>query len=176
MVAPGVPVKLMMAGVPEQTGELVETEAAGKAFTVTVAEPESAALQPLSVEDSALTSIYVILEAGLAALRVAVPDASSVIDWFAPAPILYVTMAFGVPVKVMMLDWPEQIVAGLALTDAVGMGTAVTVIDWDSAWVQTPPTSTFVSVKTVVAVRFGNTADAVPDASKLTECTIPAAE
>lgn len=56
----------------------------------------------------------------------AVPDAFSVILWFAPPSTVYVTTALGVPVNVMVAGDPEQTVAVPDMV-ATGNGWTVTV-------------------------------------------------
>ncbi len=59
---------------------------------------------------------------------VAVPDAFKVTVWFDPPLMLYVTVAFGVPVKVNVALLLAQIVVGLTDTLAVGSGNMVSVV------------------------------------------------
>jgi hypothetical protein len=71
-----------------------------------------------------LTIFIVPVVVGLTDI-VAVPAAFSVIVWFVPPLMLYVTVAFGVPVKVKVVVPFSQIVVGLAVTLAVGKGKTV---------------------------------------------------
>jgi hypothetical protein len=71
-----------------------------------------------------LTIFIVPVAVGLSAI-VAVPAALSVIVWLVPPLMLYVTVAFGVPVKVKVVVPFSQIVLGLAVTLAVGNGKTV---------------------------------------------------
>lgn len=76
--------KVTTAGLPLQTGELLEIEAAGRLFTVIVTEPLNAALHAFRTDDVALTSIYVVLAVKADVVMLAEPDAFNVMVWFAP--------------------------------------------------------------------------------------------
>ena len=65
----------------------------------------------------------------------AVPEAFKVTVWL-PFPSEYVTIAFGVPVKFIVLVVFEQMLVGLAIIDAVGIAAGDTVIDCESGFVQ----------------------------------------
>ena len=79
-------------------------------------------------ELATLTMFIVPVAVGLTSI-VAVPDAFNVIVWFAPPLMLYVTVAFGVPVNVNVVVPFSQIVLGLAVTLAVGKGKIVIVTE-----------------------------------------------
>lgn len=100
----GVPVNVIVAEVPLQTGELLETEAVGIAFTVTVTSSLMAVLHVFKTGDATPTSVYVLSEVKAGVAILADPEAFNVIDWFPPLPTLYVTTAFGVPLKMIVLD------------------------------------------------------------------------
>ena len=59
----------------------------------------------------------------------AVPDAFSTMVWLAPPLILYVTVAFGVPVKVTVALCPEQIVVLAEIATVGGCTTLIVIVD-----------------------------------------------
>ena len=101
-----------------------EITAIGNANTVIAIEPDTVWLQP-DVPEVTLTNEIVVF-AVYVPVRVAVPEPLSTIVWFGPPLTVYVTVAFGVPVKVTVALLPEQIVV-LAATATVGDGNIVMV-------------------------------------------------
>src|SRR5678816_1392890 len=94
---------------------------------------------------------------------VAVPAPLSVTFWFAPPLILYVTVAWAIPVIVNCALAPEQIGVVTGATVAVGSGFTTTVAVPVSVWLHVPlVTDTSVSVWFVVAA--GTVTVAVPPA------------
>ena len=81
----------------------------------------------------------------------AVPDALSTIDWLTPPLMLYVTVAFGVPVKVTVAPEPEQMVVFAAI-DTTGSGKIVMVILPETGCIQVgvPPVATLTNEYVVV--------------------------
>ena len=120
----GVPVKLITAVEPEQIVVEPEIDAVGKAVTVTVALAVCAWLQIGVAVVVTLTKAYVEFTVNTGVVTLAFPEASNVTVWLAPPSTVYVTTAFGVPVKLTVPVVPEQIV--FAVTLAVGK--ALTVI------------------------------------------------
>jgi hypothetical protein len=114
-----------------------------------------------------LTSVTVVFTAYVPT-RVAVPAASNTMVWLAPLFMVYVTVAFGVPVKVKVELVLAQIVVGLNAADAVGSIT-VKVTVWVNALVQlgSPAVVTLTSV-TVVFTVYVPTTVAVPEALSTT--------
>lgn len=84
-------------------------------------------------------------------------------------------IALGVPLKLIVLFWPEQIVNGLALIVAVGDATGDIVSDWESGWLHPVPDAgaTSMRAKTVLVVTFGITTEAFPDESNVTVWLLP---
>ena len=66
----------------------------------------------------------------------AVPDAFSVIVWFAPPLMLYVTVAFGVPVKVKDPEVLKQTEAVVVEIATVGKANTFTVAEPVCDWLQ----------------------------------------
>ena len=58
----------------------------------------------------------------------AVPDALSTMVWFGPLLIVYVTVEFGVPVKVTVAACPEQMVWLDAMETAGGWTTVIVTV------------------------------------------------
>ena len=129
----GVPVKVTVALCPEQTVALEAMVTVGGGTTVMVMLPVAGAVQTGVPADVTLTRLYVVVAVKLAVI-VAVPAALSTMVWLAP-PVLYVTVAFGVPVKVTVALCPEQILV-LALMLTVGKGLTVMVMEPVSGVVQ----------------------------------------
>ena len=120
-----------------------------------------------------LTILIVPVAVGLTSI-VAVPDAFSVIVWFAPPLMLYVTVAFGVPVNVNVVVPFSQIVLGLAVTLAVGKGNTVIGILLGCGLIQlgVPELDTLTIL--IVPVVVGLTSIvAVPDAFKVIVWFVP---
>ena len=111
------------------------------------------ALQLGVPEVATLTKVKVVVEVKVWVI-VAVPAALRTMVWL-PLPLLYVTVAFGVPVNVTVALWPEQTVA-LAEMVTVGGGTTVIVTDPVTGALQlgVPEVATLTKVKVVVAVKF----------------------
>ena len=118
--------KLIEVDDPGQIVVLPLMDAAGVGRTVTVALPETVWVQPGAAVYATLTRLYVVVEANAPVLRDAVPPAPMLMVVLVPPLILYVTVVLGVPVKLMEVDDPAQIVV-LPLIDAVGVGRTVTV-------------------------------------------------
>ena len=111
---------------PTQIAVVPAILAVGKGLTVTVKDPVKFCKQTGADPISILTRLYVVFEVRFPVGRVAAPDEFRLINWFAPVPILYVTLPFGVPLNIILVPVPEQI--GLVvLIDAVGLETNVTV-------------------------------------------------
>jgi hypothetical protein len=72
----------------------------------------------------------------LGVVIVLVPAPFKTIVWFGPALTVYVTVAFEVPLKVITVLVPEQIVAVPEIV-AVGNGFTVTIALPDCVWLQT---------------------------------------
>lgn len=148
----GVPVKVTVADWPEHIAVFDEMVAVGGWITVMVTVPVCGWLQLGVPAVAALTSAYTVVDV-YACVMVAVPDASSTMVWLGPLFTVYVTTAFGVPVKVTVADWPEHIVA---LAEIVSVGGGMTVITTEPATgceqLGVPLEETDTKAKVVVAV------------------------
>lgn len=122
-VAFGVPVNVIVALPPEQTEALDAIATVGGGKTVMITDPLAGALHPGVPDVATLTSVKVVVDVKFCAI-VPVPAASKTMVWL-PLPLLYVTVALGVPVKVTVALWPEQTVAS---ADMLAVGGGVTVI------------------------------------------------
>ena len=83
-MALAVPVKLIVVPVPEQIVAAPLIVAVGRAFTVTSTDPDNVCEQMGTPEELILTRLYVALALRLPVDTVALPEASTVIVWFAP--------------------------------------------------------------------------------------------
>ena len=126
-VAFGVPVKVIVA-------LSFEHIVVGKTLTLAVGNGNTVKVTLLGVllvqlgvpELVTLTMLITVLAAKVL-LNVAVPEPFNTIVWLLPPLRLYVTVAFGVPVKVIVALSFEHIVVGKTLTLAVGNGNIFTV-------------------------------------------------
>jgi len=105
-----------------------EIVAVGKAITVMVTAPVCAWLQLGVVAEDTLTKVYVLSAVNVAVGTVTVPVASKTAVWL-PTPSLYVTVAFGVPVKVTEPAVLKQIVGVVVEIATVGKANTFTVAD-----------------------------------------------
>ena len=117
-----------------------------------VIDPETGCVQPgdpavvILIRLKTVVDVYVLV-------IVAVPAALKTIVWFGPPLMLYVTVAFGVPVKVTVADCPGQIVV---LAEMVTVGGGMTVITTvpvtGRVQAGVPPEVMLTRLNTVVAV------------------------
>lgn len=123
----------------------------GGGVTVTVTAPVAGTEQPGVPPVATLTKVNVVDVVNVDEI-VALPLASSTMVWL-PLPVLYVTVAFGVPVKVIVAFCPEQIVTFPEMA-AVGGGNTVMVTEPVAGALQlgVPDVAMPTSVKVVLAV------------------------
>lgn len=134
-MALGVPVKITVADCPEQTVVMVELiEAVGSGTTVMVTDPVTGCEQLGVPEVATLTKVQTVVTVYVL-VRVAVPEALRTMVWFGPPFTVYVTVAFGVPAKVIVADPPGQTLALLEML-TVGNCKTVMVIEPVTGWLQ----------------------------------------
>jgi hypothetical protein len=120
-VAFGVPVKVTVALFPVQIVVDAAMLTTGNVMTEIVIVPLSGCVHPGAPAEVTLTSVNVVV-AVYEPVTEAFPAAFRTIVWLAATPeTVYVTVAFGVPVKVTVAFPPEQIVT-LDAIEAVGNG------------------------------------------------------
>jgi hypothetical protein len=135
-VALGVPVNVIVAVPPEQTVALAEMVTFGGGITVIVTVPVIGWLQLGVPADATLTSVKVVV-AVYVPVTAAVPEPFKTTVWLPGVPdTVYVTVAFGVPVKLTVALPPEQMVVFDAMA-AVGNGKTVIVTVPAAGLVQT---------------------------------------
>ena len=105
---------------------LTDTLAVGSGNIVSVVLLVCGLVQ-LGVPELATLTMLIVVLVVYVPLMVAVPEAFKVTVWFAPPLMLYVTVAFGVPVKVNVALLLAQIVVGLTATLAVGSDNTLSV-------------------------------------------------
>ena len=121
----GVPVNVTDALLPAQMVAFPEIVTVGKGLTVIVITSVNNRIQLGVPADWMPTRVKVALAVKIV-FRTAVPVPSRMIVWFGPLFILYVTVASGVPVKVMVLLSPRQIPV-FVVTVTKGNGSTVIV-------------------------------------------------
>ena len=128
---------MTVVALPEQIIIGLTLTVAVGSITVTVTLLVCAFIQLGMSELATLTILIVVLLVNVL-LIVPVPDPFSIIVWFEPPLTVYVTVAFGVPVKVIVVAFPEQIVDGETPTEAAGKGliVIVTVDATEGHWVR----------------------------------------
>jgi hypothetical protein len=126
-VAFGVPVKVTVADVFGQIVTLLEIDTVGGGITVIVIDALCGCIQLGVPDDETLTSVKIVVDVYVL-VNVAIPALFKTIVWLPPPLTVYVTVAFGVPVKVTVAAPPEQIVAFAAI-DTIGSGRTVMVTD-----------------------------------------------
>lgn len=148
----GVPVNVTVAGCPEQMVALPLMEAVGAGSTVMVEFPVSGREQVGVPEVATLIRLMVVF-AAYVPVSVAVPDAFKVMVCAGPPLMLYVTTAFGVPVKVTVAGVPGQ-TDWLLLILATGSGMTLMITDPVAGAVHAgvPAEVTLTSVTTVFDV------------------------
>ena len=78
------PLKVILAVVPEQIDVVPEIDAVGKVFTVTIAEPDAVWLQVGVPAEATLTKAYVLFADKAGVVIEFVPDPFNTIVWFEP--------------------------------------------------------------------------------------------
>lgn len=163
----------MTASAPAHTGfDDTAMAAVGGGSTVMVMVSVNGCEQAGAPVVATLTKLKIVVVEYVLAI-VAVPDPLRVMVWFAPPLMLYVTTAFGVPVKVTVAVCPSQIVTS-ADSDAVGSGMTVrvTLVDNGLTHAGVPTLVTEVSAMTVVVV-YDPLMVATPAALSVTVCGAP---
>ena len=162
------PVKVIVAGELAQIvvgNTLTGGVGSGKKFKVTLL---GVVFSQLGVPADATLTILITVFAAKVFVIGAIPVPFKVMVWLPPPLMLYVTIAFGVPVKVIVAEELAQIVVGKTLTVAVGSGNTFKVILLSVVLIQlgVPDVATLTILITVLAAKVFVIV-ATPDAFKV---------